>query len=162
MKRIAVIVALLMSTAAHADEPLTHAIKGQVADIATTLVGTAIEGVSEANPLGVAGVVLLKPIAVAAIDHMDEPDRTKGLSLLGAVGYGAAANNLCVFVAVGLELMAHGMTAGSITALCLATGVYVGARNWKSTEAIRERAEFDAICTDALAVNPDLVCERTQ
>ena len=103
---------LSLSACSNLDPHLTHAIKGQSFDAATTAIGSTIENVSEANPAGFLGSILLKPVGIYIIDKLDEPERTTSLNLMGSVGYGIGASNLCVIISASSNL-------GLTTPLCL-------------------------------------------
>jgi hypothetical protein len=135
---------LVAAGPAKADEALKEALRGQGEDAITTAASVLVDGVREANPLGATGVLILKPVALAYVNNMDEPGRTTGLAVLSSVGKGAAANNICVFTAVLLELAAHGLTGGTLTAVCLSVGAFVGVQDWKSSEPRRLEAQAKA------------------
>lgn len=87
---------------AKADEPLNHAITGQLADVGTTAIGLAA-GFAEANPLGVALLPLKAGIVYVANQTEDPVERCEQLRTIGNAGYAPAVANL-VTIATGATL----------------------------------------------------------
>lgn len=112
---LAIAVLLLSACATPTDAPLTNAIAGQSADVVITGLGLElVEGVTEANPLGV-GLLIVKPAAVWWADSLPEPDRTQALNVLGATGWAATAHNVCMLAfdpASVASCVALGIAAG--------------------------------------------------
>ena len=122
MKKIIAALLLACSFGAWAQEvypetPRQHAVNGQVADVASTLVGLAV-GASEANPLG----ILVLPIKFYSLRLADDMPPGEGQDqayrTLAALGYGPAANTLCVILTIA--------TGGSAAPACLLVGIATG------------------------------------
>ena len=92
--------------------PRDAAITGTTADAVTTLVAVG-RGATELNPLGVAGALLVKPLAVQWIDRQPASDRTAWWRRLTVVSVGATANNLCI-IGGGAGCIFIGITAGAV------------------------------------------------
>jgi hypothetical protein len=71
------------------------AVAGQGADLGTTAVGLAL-GAAEANPLGI-GLLGVKVLAYQHIKAAPSIEQPAMWSAFGALGWGAAANNVCVY-----------------------------------------------------------------
>ena len=150
MKSAALSLALL-TLPVHADDlrrARIEAIASQSADLATTGAGLAL-GAVEANPLGVF-LLPAKAIAYHRIKASPESEQPAMWSAYSAFGWGAAANNLCVIGAI--------LTGGTSGPLCLAVGAGVGWWQWRQDKPARDRAQFEQMCDEARAVQPDLVC----
>lgn len=142
---LVVIACAIGASQVHADEALDVAVRGQAGDAVTTAASVLVKGAVELNPLGVVGVLVVKPIAVAHVNKLQEPQRTDGLTALGAAGVGLTVNNVCVFAAIALEVLAHGMTVGQVTALCMGSGAAVGIAHWRSTQGLRDAARGSSV-----------------
>jgi hypothetical protein len=70
--------------------------------------------------------------------------------MYGALGWGAAANNLCVIATIA--------TGGAGAVLCPLLGLGAGIGSWNAGTEERDRATFAAICDQAKIKNPDMVC----
>lgn len=148
MTRLATLALLLCLGTAHAGE--REAVEGQVADAFTTGAGLAM-GATEANPLGLA-TLGVKALAARRISEQPAVDQPPLWSAFEALGWGAAANNLCVIAVI---------TTGGGAAVCPVLGFGAGLGFWQADAPARHRATFDAICADARAKNLDLVCIYT-
>lgn len=127
------------------------AANGQWADVGSTAVGLAM-GAAEANPLGLL-TLGAKAIAYQQIQSAPATEQPRMWSAYGAMGWGAAANNLCVIAAIA--------TGGGAAALCPLLGVAAGVGSWNNDRAGREQATFEAVCKQAQMQNPDLACRYT-
>lgn len=141
--------ALCLGTAQAGQQAATQA---QAADIATTAIGLSL-GAAEANPLGPVGVIAAKVVVHQYIKTLPAVEQPQAWRLFGAVGWGAAANNLCIVVVIA--------TGGPGSVLCPALGAATGAAVFSSTAKAARRETFDAICNQARATNPDLICIYT-
>lgn len=150
MKYFAALALLLCLGAAHAGE--REAVEGNVADVVSTGAGIAM-GAAEANPLGPVGVVVAKVVLHQYIKALPAVEQPQAWRLFGAVGWGAAANNLCVVITIA--------TGGSGSVLCPVIGVSTGVGVFVSTAEAARRETFDAICTEARSRQPDLICIYT-
>jgi hypothetical protein len=151
--KAAALALLLCCASAQADELQDRAMQGQAADVISTALVLTIDGVKEANPLGLA-VLPIKAGLLYYADGLEDPvERADMHRALSATGWGPTANNFCVGIVVA--------TGGSGAAGCLVLGLIAGIADWNHTAAMRERAAFDSLCADSKAVNPALVCEYT-
>jgi hypothetical protein len=102
------------------DPALTQYTRAMASDIASTALGLNLSGGSlvEANPLGLAGGLVLKVGGYVAL-RMTEPSpgRTRFAAKASAVQWGATANNLCLLV-------------GAAAPVCIALGLAVGVDQW--------------------------------
>ena len=117
----------LAAISAHA-ETAEKAMNAAVADTASTA-ATLSSGLTELNPIGAAGTVVLKVVAMAYIGQLPEEDRAYPYSLASSVWGGAAANNLCWLTEAG--------------PLCILLGIVTGRYLWNSGE---ERRSYWASC----------------
>jgi hypothetical protein len=99
-----------------------QAVAAQVADLGTTGVGLMM-GAAEANPLGVL-TIGMKVVAYQKIKAAPPEEQPRLWSAYGAMGWGAAANNLCVIAAIA--------SGGVGAALCPAIGLVAGFGVWNS------------------------------
>lgn len=127
------------------------AVTGQWADVGSTGIGLAL-GAVEANPLG----ILTLGIKVATYNNIKkapEVEQPALWSAYGALGWGAAANNVCVIAAIA--------TGGAGAAICPLIGLVTGLGTYSADEEARNRATFDAMCKDMRKTNPALECVYT-
>ncbi|WP_374640765.1 hypothetical protein [Hydrogenophaga sp.] len=129
----------------------TDAVNGQWADVGSTGVGLAL-GAAEANPLGIL-TLGLKVMTYNNIVKAPELEQPALWSAYGALGWGAAANNLCVIAAIA--------TGGAAAAVCPLIGLATGLGTYSADEEARNRATFDAMCKDARKSQPALECVYT-
>lgn len=160
---VAAAAALLWSGQAHAEEVTTEAqqvdmstlseeaVNGQWADVGSTGIGLAL-GAAEANPLGIV-TLGLKVATYNNIKNAPELEQPALWSAYGALGWGAAANNLCVIAAIA--------TGGAGAAICPLIGLATGLGTYSADEEARNRATFDAMCKDARKTQPALECVYT-
>ncbi|MEZ5645290.1 MAG: hypothetical protein R3E99_09090 [Burkholderiaceae bacterium] len=132
------------ATDSHKDQ----AVAAQVADVGTTGIGLAM-GAAEANPLGIL-TLGMKVVAYQQIKEAPPVEQPRLWSAYGAMGWGAAANNLCVIATLA--------TGGAGAVLCPAIGLAAGLGVWNQDAESRDKATFAALCTQAQATNPDLTC----
>ncbi len=125
-----------------------QAVAAQVADLGTTGVGLMM-GAAEANPLGVL-TIGMKVVAYQKIKAAPAEEQPRLWSAYGAMGWGAAANNLCVIAAIA--------SGGVGAALCPAIGLAAGFGVWNQDAEARDKATFAALCEKAKAGNPQLTC----
>lgn len=125
-----------------------QAVTGQMADVGTTGVGLVL-GAAEANPLGVLSLGF-KLLAHQQIQRAPAVEQPHLWSAYGAMGWGAAANNMCVIAAIS--------TGGVGAMLCPVIGLAAGLGVWSRNAADRDRATFAAICQEARKANPQLEC----
>ena len=139
---------------AHAEAPSQQdlgqqqATLGQVADVGTTGAGLLM-GAAEANPLGLV-TLGIKAVAYQRIKNSPPTEQPRLWGIYGAAGWGAAANNLCVIATIA--------TGGAGAVLCPLLGLGAGIGSWNAGSEERDRATFAAICDQAKAKNPDMVC----
>jgi hypothetical protein len=131
-----------------ADNLQTSAVMGQAADVGTTGAGLLM-GAAEANPLGLV-TLGIKAVAYQKIKSSPPVEQPRLWGMYGALGWGAAANNLCVIATIA--------TGGGAAVLCPLLGLGAGIGNWSAGSEERDRATFAAICDEAKAKNPELVC----
>jgi hypothetical protein len=143
---IALLVGLLTGCASMDVED--RALAGQGADISSTAIGLAV-GAAEANPLGI-GLLAVKAISYHHIKSAPPEQQPAMWSAFGAMGWGAAVNNVCVIALI--------VTGGAAVALCPALGLVTGLGTYAHAAPLRERAVFDAVCDAARADRPGLVC----
>jgi hypothetical protein len=126
----------------------SRAVDAQMADVATTGVGLLL-GAAEANPLGLL-TLGFKAIAHQNIKNSPTVEQPRLWSMYGALGWGAAANNLCVIAAIA--------TGGGAAVLCPLIGLGAGIGSWNAKAEERDKATFGAICQEAKSKNPKMVC----
>lgn len=126
----------------------SDAVNGHAADIATTGVGLLL-GASEANPLGLL-TLGAKALAYQNIQNSPPVEQPRMWSMYGAMGWGAAANNLCVIAAIA--------TGGTAAIFCPLIGLGAGVSSWNADAENRDKATFAAICQEAKVKNPNMVC----
>lgn len=115
------------------------------AGTAASAAGLAL-GAAEANPLG----LLTLPGKLIALEHaktLPTGEREHALSVISSVWRGAAANNLCVVVAIA--------TGGTFGPACAVAGLAVALREWESAAIERQ---FWAVCAWHRQTQPDLKC----
>lgn len=147
----AVALAFLIATSAQADDfkrPKVEAVAAHAADLATTGAGLAL-GAAEANPLGIL-LLPAKAISYHRIKASPEVEQPAMWAAYEAMGWGAAANNACVIAAVS--------AGGPAIVPCLAVGAVAAAVSWAIDQPRRQRMEFEAICDEAKAKNPETRC----
>lgn len=125
-----------------------NAVIGQAADVGTTGMGLLL-GAAEANPLGLV-TLGIKAVAYQKIKDSPPVEQPRLWGMYGAMGWGAAANNLCVIAAIA--------TGGGAAVLCPLIGLGAGMGNWSAGTEERDKATFAVICQEAKLKNPDLVC----
>jgi hypothetical protein len=126
----------------------SDAVYGQAADLATTGVGLLL-GAAEANPLGIL-TLGVKAMAYKQIKESPTVEQPRMWSMYGALGWGAAANNLCVIAAIA--------TGGGAAILCPLIGLGAGVGSWNADAKKRDEATFAAICQEEKVKNRELVC----
>ncbi|QCB47774.1 hypothetical protein [Hydrogenophaga sp. PAMC20947] len=126
----------------------TSAVVGQAADVGSTGMGLLL-GAAESNPLGLV-TLGLKAVAYQRIKESPPMEQPRLWGMYGALGWGAAANNLCVIAAIA--------TGGGAAVLCPLIGLGAGMGNWSAGTEERDKATFAVICQEAKLKNPDLVC----
>ncbi len=126
----------------------TNAVAGQVADVGSTGIGL-IMGAAEANPLGIV-TLGLKAVVYKKIKDSPPVEQPRLWGMYGALGWGAAANNLCVIAAIA--------TGGAAAAVCPLIGLGAGMGSWSAGAEERDKATFAVMCQEAKVKNPDLVC----
>ena len=139
---------IAMAETDHAAELENNAVLGQTADVGTTGAGLLL-GAAEANPLGIV-TLGIKAIAYQKIKDSPPVDQPRMWGMYGALGWGAAANNLCVIASIA--------TGGGAAVLCPLLGLGAGMSSWSAGSEERDRATFAVICKEAKQNNPDLVC----
>lgn len=130
------------------DAAQSHAMAGQAADLGTTGLGLLL-GAAEANPLGLLSVGM-KMLAYQQIKNAPAAEQPRLWAAYGAMGWGAAANNVCVIATIA--------TGGAGALLCPMIGLATGLSLWKQGDAERDRTTFAAMCDQARSKNPDLMC----
>jgi hypothetical protein len=147
----------LTSEQARAEEPQQlqrvseSAVNGQLADVGTTGVGLLM-GAAEANPLGIL-TLGMKVAAYNEIKKAPEVEQPRLWGMYGAVGWGAAANNLCIIATLA--------TGGAAAAVCPMIGLAAGMSIYDAGEEERNQATFNAMCKDMRKHNPALECVYT-
>lgn len=147
----------LTSEQARAEEPQQlqrvseNAVNGQLADVGTTGVGLLM-GAAEANPLGIL-TLGMKVAAYNEIKKAPEVEQPRLWGMYGAVGWGAAANNLCIIATLA--------TGGAAAAVCPMIGLAAGMSIYDAGEEERNQATFNAMCKDMRKHNPALECVYT-
>jgi hypothetical protein len=126
----------------------SNATYGQAADVATTGIGLLL-GAAEANPLGLL-TLGVKAMAYQKIKESPPVEQPRMWSMYGALGWGAAANNLCVIAAIA--------TGGTAAIFCPLIGLGAGMGSWNADAKKRDEATFAAICQEEKVKNRDLVC----
>lgn len=139
---------LFMGAARAATGSEDSAVNSQIADVGSTGVGLLM-GAAEANPLGLV-TLGMKAAAYQQIKEAPPVEQPRLWGMYGAFGWGAAANNLCIIGTIA--------SGGALAALCPVLGVATGVGMWNSNQAERDRETFDAICHEAQARNPEMVC----
>ena len=150
----ALVLALLIATSAHADDfrrQKIEAAAAHAADVATTGAGLAL-GATDGNPLGLL-MLPVKLVSYHRIKAAPEAEQPAMWAAYEAMGWGAAANNLCVIAAIA--------SGGPAIAPCLAVGAVAAGLSWAIDQPRRQRMEFDEACDQAKAANPALVCTWT-
>lgn len=125
-----------------------QAVAGQAADVGTTGVGLLL-GAAEANPLGLLSLGV-KVWAHQKIQQAPPQEQPRLWGAYGAMGWGAAANNMCVIAAIA--------TGGAGAVLCPMIGLATGLSVWDRGSSERDRATFAAMCDQARAKKPEIVC----
>lgn len=130
----------LAAISAHA-ETEDKAMTAAIADTASTAIGLA-SGLTELNPVGAAGTVVLKLAAMTFIGKLPEEERAYSYSVASSVWGGAAANNLCLLSGAG--------------PICIVIGIATGSFLWKGGE---EDRIFWASCKSRRLSSPNASCE---
>ena len=145
MRRLIATIALLLATTGVSAQTTERAADAAALDVLTTAAGLAM-GAAEANPVG----LLTLPGKLIALDYaqgLPTGEREHALSVISAVWRGAAANNLCIVVAIA--------TGGAFGPACAVAGLAVALREWESTAIERQ---FWAVCAWHRQTQPDLKC----
>jgi len=129
-----------------------QAVLGQAADVGTTGVGLLL-GAAEANPLGLL-TLGLKAVAYQKIKASPAAEQPRLWSMYGAMGWGAAANNICIIATIA--------TGGGAAVLCPLLGLGAGISNWNAGNEERDRATFAVLCKEAKSQNPTLQCTYSE
>lgn len=135
---LALLMAMITMTARA--ETATTAMTAAAADTASTAIGLA-SGLTELNPLGLAGTILSKVVTIAVIDQLPEEDRAQPYSLVSAFWGGAAASNMCWLTGAG--------------PLCFALGIGAGSYLWNKGE---EDRSYWADCKTKRTNHPETPC----
>ena len=125
-----------------------NAVLGQAADVGSTGIGLLL-GAAEANPLGLV-TLGIKAVAYQKIKESPPVEQPRLWGMYGAMGWGAAANNLCVIAAIA--------TGGAAAAVCPLIGLGAGMGSWSAGTEERDKATFEVICEEARIKNPQMVC----
>lgn len=147
----------LTSEQARAEEPQQlqqvsgSAVNGQLADVGTTGVGLLL-GAAEANPLGIL-TLGMKVAAYNEIKKAPEAEQPRLWGMYGAMGWGAAANNLCIIATLA--------SGGAAAVVCPMIGLAAGMGIYDAGEEERNQATFNAMCKDMRKTNPALECVYT-
>lgn len=136
------------SPSEHMESLQSNALYGQAADVGSTGIGLAL-GAAEANPLGIL-TLGVKAAAYQKIKNSPPVEQPRLWGMYGALGWGAAANNLCVIAAIA--------TGGVGAAVCPLIGLGAGMGSWSANTEERNKATFAAMCQEAKLTNPNLVC----
>lgn len=134
--------------AAPVDAMKSNALLGQAVDVGTTGMGLLL-GAAEANPLGLL-TLGVKAVAYQKIKESPPVEQPRLWGMYGALGWGAAANNLCVIAAIA--------TGGTAAIFCPLIGLGAGMHAWNTGTEERDKATFAAICQEEKVKNRDLVC----
>jgi hypothetical protein len=119
-------------------------------DIATTTVGVASGLMVEANPIGAAGTIVLKPVMLAHCRSLPDDEKAECFAALAAVWSGVTVSNACMFAA---------LAAPAIAPLCLMGGLAWG---MNELDKARPELEFWAICRGWKAeFGPAFTCTYT-
>ncbi len=113
-----------LSCPSYAD-PAVQAWTAAGADTATTAAGLAA-GLTELNPLGPVGAIVVKVAAMGYIGSLPEEDRAVNYNLVSSFWGGASVNNLCWLTGAGPA--------------CLLLGLGAGRWMWNASEAQRQTA----------------------
>lgn len=149
MKALAL--SIMIATSAHADDFRRQKIEAAAAhsaDIATTGAGLAM-GAAEGNPLGLL-MIPVKLVSYHRIKAAPEVEQPAMWAAYEAMGWGAAANNLCVIAAIA--------SGGPAIVPCLAVGAAAAGLSWAIDQPRRQRMEFEDACEQAKTANPDISC----
>jgi hypothetical protein len=139
---ITTLLLLLFCLTARAETAGT-AMTAAAVDTASTAAGLA-SGLTELNPLGFAGTVVMKVATIAYINQLPEEDRAHPYGLASSFWGGAAANNLCWLTGAGPA--------------CFVLGIVTGRYLWNSGEKDRT---FWAGCKSKRLDNPETPCSRS-
>jgi hypothetical protein len=139
------------------DDALRDALRGAAIDCITTGVGlmVASEFLVEANPIGAVGTCVAKPVAIAALNRLPEPQRTRSLALVEAGWTAFGANNVVQGAAALIAKKTGSMSAlkiGSIAGPIAAAITFYFV--WKASERDRLIAEA---CENHYRIFPDAV-----
>lgn len=99
-----------LSGPSHAD-PAVQAWTAAGADTATTAAGLAA-GLTELNPLGPVGAIVVKAVAMGYIGSLPEEEQAANYNLVSSFWGGAAVNNLCWLSGAGPACLLLGLGAG--------------------------------------------------
>lgn len=129
-----------------------QAVHAGIADVATTALGLAA-GAAEANPLGAALSIGLKPLVLHYVATLPEEQRALPLAAAASLWSGVAVNNVCVIASI--------LTAGGFAPACIVAGFVYGMHTWGQSE--RERIFWAEGCPmlRQYTGEPDLKCIYT-
>ena len=147
MRALAAIL-LALCLHAHADTA-ERAQNAAIADVVTTGAALAL-GAVEVNPLGVV-TIPLKIAILSYVETLPDGEKQQNQSAVGAMWSGAAANNLCVLIAI--------VTGGTFAPACIAAGLVYGVHRWNDSEMERE---FWWLCAQEKQSNPAMTCQFTK
>ena len=134
---------VMLSLTAHAETAGT-AMTAAAADTASTAAALS-SGLTELNPLGFAGTVVMKVATIAYINQLPEEDRAHPYGLASALWGGATANNLCWLTGAG--------------PLCFVVGIATGGYMWNSG---KEDRSYWASCKSKRLTDPETPCSRPE
>ncbi|MES2979265.1 MAG: hypothetical protein V4731_12645 [Pseudomonadota bacterium] len=137
-KLITAIFLCLTLLQAQADE--NDALNAVAADAATTALALSA-GLTELNPLGAIGSIIVKAGTMAIIKDMPETQRPAQYNMVSALWSGAAASNLCWLTGAGPA--------------CFLVGYIRSHYVWN---AGADERTFWAMCEGERRVKPDLKC----
>jgi len=115
----------MLTITAHA-ETVGTAVTTAAADTASTAVALS-KGLIELNPLGFAGTVAMKVVAIAYIKQLPEEEHAVSYGIVSSFWGGATANNLCWLTGAG--------------PFCIVLGIVTALHLWDSgvEQRIKER-----------------------
>ncbi len=121
-------------------EEQRNAVAAHVADLATTYAALA-RGATEANPLGAGSLWITKPLVYRWIKSQPVEEQSSYFSVNSAVGWGAAANNLCVIMTGGACAL-----IGAVAGLVVWNHSAVEREYWELCKRVRHREPADMSC----------------
>lgn len=144
-----VLLLALFTSNAHAENIQDQANTAAVTDTVSTVVGLAM-GAAEANPLGIAAILIKIPILNWA-EKLPMGERQTEQAAIASIWGGGTANNICIIAAIA--------TGGVFSAwLCPAIGAAWGVIKWE--QSYDERM-FAHMCAAEQKINPLMVCTFT-